>query len=89
MSTKLKIKIAKHPSPAAAEYEETHQQTPEPESVSLVQVRGVLADLSSKGLTEQVRELIVSTGADKLSAVDPAKYGWLLAKAKGLADGSD
>lgn len=78
---------------AAAEYEDTHQPTPEPEPeqepVSLAQVRGVLADLSSQGLTEQVRELIVATGADRLSAVAPAKYGWLLAKAKGLADGSD
>lgn len=72
----------------AAEHESAHQQVPEPEPVSLAQVRGVLAGLSSKGLTEQVRELIVVTGADKLSAVDPAKYGWLLEQAKGLADGS-
>lgn len=77
---------------AAAEYEATHQQAPEPapepEPVSLAQVRGLLAGLSSQGMTEQVRELIVSTDADRLSAVDPSKYGWLLAKAKGLADGS-
>lgn len=76
---------------AAAEYRTTHQQAPEPapEPVSLVQVRGVLAGLSSQGMTEQVRELIVATGGDKLSAVDPAKYSWLLAKAQGLADGSE
>ena len=78
---------------AAAEYEATHQQAPEPapepEPVSLAQVRGVLAGLSSQGMTEQVRELIVATGADKLSAVDPAKYSWLLAKAQELADGSE
>ncbi|ARU47073.2 hypothetical protein CBE74_03445 [Corynebacterium silvaticum] len=75
---------------AAAEYEAAHRQAPEPapepESVSLAQVRGVLAGLSSQGMTEQVRGLIVATGADKLSAVDPAKYGWLLAKAKELSD---
>lgn len=73
---------------AAAEYEAAHQPThePAPEPVSLAQVRGVLAGLSSQGLTEQVRQLIVATGADKLSAVDPAKYGWLLAKAKELSD---
>ena len=79
---------------ASAEYEATHQQTPEPvpepapEPVSLEDVRGVLAGLSSQGLTEQVRELIVATGADKLSAVDPAKYGWLLDRAKEIADGT-
>jgi len=75
---------------AAAEYEATHQQAPEPApepvAVSLAQVRGVLAGVSSQGLTEQVRELIVATGADKLSAVDLAKYSWLLAKAKELSD---
>ena len=75
---------------AAAEYEAAHRQAPEPapepEPVSLAQVRGVLAGLSSQGMTEQVRELIVATGADKLSAVDPTKYGWLLAKAKELSD---
>ena len=75
---------------AAAEYAATHQQAPEPApepvAVSLAQVRGVLAGVSSQGLTEQVRELIVATGADKLSAVDLAKYSWLLAKAKELSD---
>ena len=75
---------------AAAEYEATHQQAPEPApepvAVALAQVRGVLAGVSSQGLTEQVRELIVATGADKLSAVDLAKYSWLLAKAKELSD---
>lgn len=76
---------------AAAEYEAAHQQEPEPEpeAVSLAQVRGVLADLSSQGMTEQVRQLIVATGADRLSAANPAKYEWLLAKAKELANGSD
>ena len=73
-----------------AEYEATHRQShepaPEPEPVSLAQVRGVLAGLSSQGMTEQVRELIVATGADKLSAVDPTKYGWLLTKARELSD---
>lgn len=73
---------------AAAEYEAAHRQAPEPapEPVSLAQVRGVLAGLSSQGMTEQVRELIVATGAHKLSEVDPTKYGWLLAKAKELSD---
>ena len=73
---------------AAAEYEAAPRQAPEPasEPVSLAQVRGVLAGLSSQDRTEQVRELIVATGADKLSAVDPTKYGWLLAKAKELSD---
>ena len=29
---------------------------------------------------------ITQAGAEKLSAVDPGKYGWLLEQAKGLSD---
>ena len=78
---------------ASAEYEATHQQAPEPvpelelEPVSLEDVRGVLARLSAQGHTAKVRELIVKAGADKLSAVDPSKFGWLLERAKEIADG--
>lgn len=62
---------------------EVVEEEPEP-AVSLEQVRGVLAELSGKGLTGKVRELILATGANKLSEVDPGKYGWLLAQAEGL-----
>ena len=55
-------------------------------AVSLEDVRAVLSDLSSQGLTKQVRQLIVDAGADRLSDVDPANYGWLLTRARGLAD---
>lgn len=55
-------------------------------ALSLEDVRAVLSDLSSQGLTKQVRRLIVDAGADRLSDVDPANYGWLLTRARGLAD---
>lgn len=54
--------------------------------ISLEEVRGVLAELSSAGKTAQVRQLILDAGAERLSDVDPAKYGWLLDQAKGLSD---
>ena len=56
--------------------------------VSLEEVRGILAGLSDQGHTAKVRELIVAAGADKHSAVDPAKFGWLLERAKEIADGT-
>lgn len=80
---------------AAEEYEATHQpgnQVPDPEtakaeeSVSLEQVRAVLARLSQAGHTAKVRELIQAAGAAKLSEVDPAKYGWLLSRAEAITD---
>lgn len=64
----------------------TPQPTPPPPVVSLEQVRGVLAELSSAGKTAQVRQLILDAGAQRLSDVDPGKYGWLLDQAKRLSD---
>ncbi|USR79852.1 hypothetical protein [Arcanobacterium pinnipediorum] len=60
---------------------------PEP-VVTLEEVRAFLSDLSAQGLTAKVRELIVAAGADKLSAVDSSKLGWLLERAKEIADGT-
>ena len=76
---------------AAAEHDHAqaddsaHGETPDL-ALSLEDVRAVLSDLSSQGLTKQVRQLILDAGADRLSEVDPANYEWLLTRAKGLAD---
>lgn len=66
---------------AAAEHDQTQAEnsaqveTPDL-ALSLEDVRAVLSDLSSQGLTKQVRQLILDAGADRLSEVDPANYGW-------------
>ena len=76
---------------AAAEHNQAQAENSAPAetpdlALSLEDVRAVLSDLSGQGLTKQVRQLIVDAGADRLSEVDPANYGWLLTRAKGLAD---
>lgn len=78
---------------AVEEYGAAHQPpapAPAPEvvpvPVSLEQVRTVLARLSQAGHTAQVRELIQAAGANKLSEIDPAKYGWLLERVEAIAD---
>ncbi|CAM3127176.1 MULTISPECIES: hypothetical protein [Corynebacterium] len=80
---------------AAVEYEATHQPpapapvpapAPEVVQVSLEQVRTVLARLSQAGHTARVRELIQAVGANKLSEVDPSKFGQLLEQAEAIAD---
>lgn len=45
-----------------------------PTKLTLEEVRKVAADKSRQGFTENVRNLIHSYGADKLSNLDPAKY---------------
>lgn len=72
---------------AAEEYEAAHQPpAPEVVPVSLEQVRTVLARLSQAGHTAQVRELIQAAGANKLSEVDPSKFGQLMKQAEAIAD---
>ena len=79
----LEAAVAEHDQAQAED--STPAETPDL-ALSLEDVRAVLSDLSSQGLTKQVRQLIVDAGADRLSEVDPANYGWLLTRAKGLAD---
>lgn len=73
---------AKVPPPATQS-----KSTPKP--VTLEQVRAVLAEESRDGHTAEVRELLLSHGANKLSEIDPAEYAALLAEAAeiGLTEG--
>ena len=52
--------------------------------VTLEQVRTVLAEKSASGRRAEVQALILECGADRLSAVNPEKYAWLLKKAEAL-----
>ena len=57
-----------------------------PVTVTLEQVRAVLAEKSHDGLTEQVRGLLQKYGAQKLSAIASDRYPDLLRDAKELTD---
>ena len=66
------------------------QFTAEPEKqekaleLKLEDVRAVLADLSRKGHTDEIRALLQKYGASKLSGIDPKHYEALLKDAEGL-----
>ena len=47
-------------------------------------VRAILAELSSKGFTAQVKELLRKHGAPTLSGIDPSKYAALVKDAEVL-----
>lgn len=62
---------------------------PEAEAVkqpelTLEDVRAVLAEVSRKGYTAQIRELLLKYGAPKLSGIDPANYKALLEDVEAL-----
>lgn len=63
--------------------DETVEQLKEPE-LKLEDVRAVLADMSRKGHTAEIRALLQKYGAVKLSGVDPANYKALLKDVEGL-----
>ena len=63
--------------------EPKEQPKKEPE-LKLEDVRAVLADMSRKGHTAEIRALLQKYGAAKLSGVDPANYKALLKDVEGL-----
>lgn len=60
------------------------QPTPEPQTVTFVQLRSRLSEISRNGHTAEVKELIAKYGADKLSDLAESDYAALLAEAEGL-----
>ena len=66
-----------------AAIEEKKTESAEP-TLTLEQVRAVLADKSRKGHTAEVKELLIKYGANKLSDIDPKNYKALLADAEVL-----
>lgn len=54
----------------------------EKKSVSLEDVRAVLAEKSRRGFTKEIKEIISKHGADRLSGIDPSEYESLLSEAE-------
>ena len=66
--------------------EPTVPTDPKP-TITLEQVRAVLADKSRHGYTAEVKALLHQHGADKLSDIVPSEYEALLAEAEALGNG--
>lgn len=64
--------------------EEPAPEPPKPNTPSLEEVRGILADKASSGFRDAVQTLIKKRGANRLSDVDPSKYDALIKEARAL-----
>ena len=64
----------------------TPTEKPEP-TLSLEEVRAILAEKSRAGHTAKIRELLQKYGAEKLSEIKPSDYSALLAEAEVLGNG--
>ncbi len=85
--------LEKETTEPATEKEEPKKKAPAPKAskpkdetatVTIEQVRAALASKSQAGLTSQVKELLLSFGCEKLSGIDPERYGDLLKAASEL-----
>lgn len=66
---------------------DTESAAPTESTLTLEQVRAVLAEKSRQGHTAEIRSLLQKYGAAKLSQIDPAHYKALLADAEVLGNG--
>lgn len=66
--------------------EKTETKPKKEKTISLEDVRGILAQKSQAGHSAEVKELIKRYGADKLSAIDPSKYEELIKDAEEIGD---
>ena len=74
---------------SSAPADEAHDAAaPAEPTLTLEQVRAVLADKSRMGFTAEIRSLLQKYGAPKLSGIDPAHYKALVADAEVLGDGN-
>lgn len=62
------------------------QSTKENKTVTLEEVRAILADKSQQGLTAKVRELLEKYGSNRLSEIKPEHYSDLLSDAEKLTN---
>ena len=69
--------------PQAAEAPK-EQPTPEKQTVTFVQLRSRLSEISSNGKMAEVKVLIAKYGASKLSDITERDYAAVLAEAEGL-----
>lgn len=63
------------------------EEPKEEKTISLEDVRAVMADKSRMGFTAEVKELLTKRGVNKLSEVDTKEYAALLKEAEVIGNG--
>lgn len=71
--------------PVEEQSEETKPEAPE-KVVTLTEVRAVLAGKSREGFTEEVKQLLMKHGAEKLSGIAESEYAALLKEAESFGN---
>ena len=75
--------------PASTEDETTGPNEPAAQpgrTITLQELRGVLAKLNKRGFKADVKKLLQDYGAERLSSLDPSKYAAVMAEAEGIGN---
>ncbi len=85
-SDKLEVEVFEQIYPPADEQPQSEPVNPDPPTkpVTLAEVRAVLANKSRAGFTEEVKQLVMKHGAEKLSSVPESEYAALMKEAESL-----
>ena len=65
--------------------EKTETKKPEPTTLSFTDLRAKLAEKSREGFTAEIKAILNSHGAEKLSAIQPADYETVLKEVEALS----
>lgn len=65
---------------------ETIPETEPPKEITLSEVRAVLANKSRAGFTNEVKQLLMKHGAEKLSGIAETEYAALMKEAENLGN---
>ena len=69
---------------SAGEAEEAAEQAAEKKPFTLEEIRAVLLGLRKAGYKDEVKELLVRHGAERLTEIDPSEYGSMMEEAEGI-----
>ncbi|MBR1442983.1 MAG: hypothetical protein IJ583_05550 [Firmicutes bacterium] len=70
----------------ALEEETTTPAKAESKSITLEEVRAVLAEKAREGFTDEIKALITKHGAERLSDIEPSKFEGIIAEAEGIGN---
>ncbi len=65
---------------------EKKQEPAKEKTLSLTEVRKILADKSRAGFTAEIKQILIYHGAEKLSEIAPSEYTALVADVEGLGN---
>lgn len=65
----------------------SNKQKEEKKALTLEEIRAELTSFARKGFTNDIRDIIVGFGANKLSELDPKHYEEVLTRMRDIANG--